>query len=384
MWLHSHRDHEKFIPSKFFIEDSQGNGRHFFGREMSPHEIMHNPIDIQRSLKPFFLFRISVGSSAEGGVATAKSTVEGFTVIGMDGAIVNVLRGFRVFWAGGFIFWTLPTGFVRLGSLVLDPDLHTLRERLAGASSFAGLDQFMTNLKQNASIPALPIGDQGNIPRSGNEVTQCSEGFPEQLSIFPPTLELPKEAAGSVHEHHRPSLGFIGGSVLAHSRIDLITFDDEFEKVMKQGIKKESSLDSGKAPLPVKQGILCHLKSSAGCIQAQPLGSGCDRLDDKADRGSDSGQEGVEGCGKVPPTGSALENISLPVVLGLVACMASRIIARTKRTSWRERFHDSNVLHSIDSQPNFRCFSSISPSPLARTFAFPTQLNQCLEAHEAA
>lgn len=63
--LCGHWDHEKFIPSKFLIEDSQGNGGHFFGSEVSSHEVVHDPMDIQCSLKSLLIFCVSVGFPPE-------------------------------------------------------------------------------------------------------------------------------------------------------------------------------------------------------------------------------------------------------------------------------------------------------------------------------
>ncbi len=63
--LDSHWNHEKLIPSKCSIKDSQGDGRHFFDGEMRSHEIMHNPINIQRSLKSFLIFCVGVGFPTE-------------------------------------------------------------------------------------------------------------------------------------------------------------------------------------------------------------------------------------------------------------------------------------------------------------------------------
>ena len=52
---------------------------------------MHYPIDIKRSLKTCFTFRICVGLSAKCSISAAKRAVERFTVIGMDVAIFSTV-----------------------------------------------------------------------------------------------------------------------------------------------------------------------------------------------------------------------------------------------------------------------------------------------------
>lgn len=54
-----------YVPSKFLIEDSQGNCGHFFGSEMRSHEVVHNPMDIQCSLKSLLIFCVGVGFPPE-------------------------------------------------------------------------------------------------------------------------------------------------------------------------------------------------------------------------------------------------------------------------------------------------------------------------------
>jgi hypothetical protein len=52
---------------------------------------MHYPIDIKRSLKTGFTFRICTGLSAKCRILPAKGAIESFAVVGMDIADIEIL-----------------------------------------------------------------------------------------------------------------------------------------------------------------------------------------------------------------------------------------------------------------------------------------------------
>jgi len=187
---------------------------------------MDHPIDIKRSLKPLFFFRICVGLSAKGRVFPTKRAVERFTVVGVDIFIFDILFSIWMLRVRCLILRSLRSSFMRLGSFVLHPDLYSFSKSFTWTSLFAVMDQVMTDIEQDIAISALTIRNQGEVLRLVNESFQGSQGFIEKFAVLLSTPEFPKKTTGPVHEYNCPAKRFIRGCILPDSCIDLIAFDN--------------------------------------------------------------------------------------------------------------------------------------------------------------
>src|SRR5262245_58031890 len=102
---------------------------------------------------------------------------------------MNLLRGYRLCSIGmlgirRLIFWPFGPALVPLGSFVLEPYFNTFGQRLLGSSSFAGAQGLTTQLKQETPIPPLPVGQQRQITRLLDDLTQETRGFLKHLAVF--------------------------------------------------------------------------------------------------------------------------------------------------------------------------------------------------------
>ena len=78
-------------------------------------------------------------------------------MIGMNVHLCNGTSCLRMFSPWTLIFGALSPFFMRLGTFILDAEVHTSFERLLGSSWFAIFHQFMTYLKEQIAITALTI-----------------------------------------------------------------------------------------------------------------------------------------------------------------------------------------------------------------------------------
>ena len=92
-------------------------------REVRPHKIMHNPIDISPFLESYRAFCIHIGSSTIRGTATSEGRIKGFKMIRMNILGGNILYCFRMFWKWRLIFWTFAPLLMRLGPLIFQAHL---------------------------------------------------------------------------------------------------------------------------------------------------------------------------------------------------------------------------------------------------------------------
>ena len=92
----------------------------------------------------------------------------------------------------GLIFGTFGAFLVGLRSLILDADFHAFLQRFLRPSGFAISNQLPTDLKQQISIPAFPIGQQGQIFTVLDDLFQRLNGLLKQLSVFFATFQRPK------------------------------------------------------------------------------------------------------------------------------------------------------------------------------------------------
>lgn len=300
---------------------------------------MHSPIDIKCPLQPLLIFRISVGPSAKTGTPPTKGTVESFAVVCMNVFVLYILQSIRMLRTGGLIPGSFATSFSGLGTLVPDPHLCPFSEGLTRTSFPACMENFMTNFKQEVTVPAFPIRNQGEVPGSVNESPRRPESFSEQIPIFPAAFRFPEKPAGPVHEYYRPSSGLIRGQVFPNPGIDLIPFDDKLKAGVYQGIKQEDTFDFGKTVLPVEYGVLGGIRRSAHRIQSQSPGSGLYNLNDETEGFSKTGQESVDRPGKIPPALSAMVYRPLPMVLGQAESVRFQFHAPTIGADSRKQFH---------------------------------------------
>ena len=149
---------------------------------------------------------IAYGTPAIGRTASSQRRMEGFKVIGM-----NILSGHRLCGVGMLWIWCLvfrPFGpaLMPLCAFVLEPHFDAFGQRLPWSSSFAGVEGLTTEFKQETPIPPLPIGQQRQITRLLNDLTQQPHGFFQHLAIFPSTVHVPQKTGRPIHQHHGPSL----------------------------------------------------------------------------------------------------------------------------------------------------------------------------------
>ena len=93
-----------------------------------------------------------------------------------------------------------------LRPFILEPHFDAFGQRLPWSSSFAGVEGLTTEFKQETPIPPLPIGQQRQITRLLNDLTQQPHGFFQHLAIFPSTVHVPQKTGRPIHQHHGPSL----------------------------------------------------------------------------------------------------------------------------------------------------------------------------------
>ena len=70
------------------------------------------------------------------------------------------------------IFGALSPFFMRLGTFILDAEVHTSFERLLGSSWFAIVHQFITYLKEQLAIAAFTIGKDAQIVSLSRNLVQ--------------------------------------------------------------------------------------------------------------------------------------------------------------------------------------------------------------------
>ena len=127
-------------------------------------------------------------------------------MIGMDIFGSNRLSRVGMLWIRRLIFRPFGTSPTPLGPFVLEPHFDAFGQRLLWASSFAGAQGLTTQLKQETPIPPLPIGQECQIARLLDDLTQETHGFFKHLAVFPSTVHVPQKTGRPIHQHHRPSL----------------------------------------------------------------------------------------------------------------------------------------------------------------------------------
>ena len=138
-----------------------------------------------------------------------------------------------VFWIRRLIFWPFGTALMPLRPFVLESHFDAFAERLLGPPPLARPQGFTAQLKQETPIAPLPIGQQGQITRLLDDLTQEPHGFFKHLAVFATTVHLPQKTCRPIHQHHRPSLGRVRGDLLVHSGVQLIAFNDLLQKLMR-------------------------------------------------------------------------------------------------------------------------------------------------------
>ncbi len=249
-------------------------------------------------------------------------------MIGMDVPVFDILNGFGMLGAGSHVLGALSTFFARLRPFILHSDFCPFLECLAGTPLFAGMDKLMADLEQKAGARGEGLGARR-----------------KKFAIFPAALEFPQEPTASVHEHHSPSKRLVGGSVSPNPCVDFISFDLELEKLVKQRIKEQGLLDSGKPLLPLEDSVLGQLEGPRHCVQGHSLCPGLDHMDDGADGFFDPGQKGV--CRFREAFSAGLAPVDpLSMVLGGVEGRAHHIFALAAGTGDCKQFHDRCLIVS--------------------------------------
>ena len=109
-------------------------------------------------------------------------------MIGMDIRLGNGTRCLRMFPPGMLIFGALSPFFMRLGSFILDAEVHPSFACLLGSSWFAIVHQVITYLKEQIPLAAFPIGKEAQIMRLSRNLVQCLHRLCKEFSILLATL----------------------------------------------------------------------------------------------------------------------------------------------------------------------------------------------------
>src|SRR5215510_5697677 len=155
---------------------------------MNTKEIVYYPVHPQQPLQSRGGFGIHVGLAAKGGTFAAQGTKEGFGMIGMDVRLCNGPSCLRMFSPWTLIFGALSTFFMRLGTFILDSEVHSSFECLLGSSWFSIVHQVITYLKEPIPIAAFTIGKDAQIVRLSRKLVQCLYCFCKEPSLLLATV----------------------------------------------------------------------------------------------------------------------------------------------------------------------------------------------------
>src|SRR5439155_24084255 len=99
----------------------------------------------------------------------------------------------------------LSTFFMRLGTFIVDAEVHTFFEGLLGSSWPSIFHQVITYLKEKIPIAAFTICKDTQVMSLSRDLVQCLYSLFKESSIFLATIELPNESTGSIHEQVGPA-----------------------------------------------------------------------------------------------------------------------------------------------------------------------------------
>jgi len=102
--------------------------------------------------------------------------MEGFQMLGRNLFGSNRLFGVGMLWVRGLIFWTFGTSLLPLRPCVLAPHFDTFASRLLGPPPLARPQGFTAQLKQEISIPSLPLGQERQSARVLEDLAQETHG----------------------------------------------------------------------------------------------------------------------------------------------------------------------------------------------------------------
>ena len=196
-------------------------------------------VHIQPFLESSCVLGIHISAPAIGGTTSSQRGMEGFQMVGMHLCGGQRLCGVGMLWIRCLIPGPFGTALMPLGPFILEPPFDALRQRLLGASAFASAQGLTTELKQETSIAPLAIGQQRQITRLLDDLTQEPHGFFKHLAVFPSTVHVPQKTGRPIHQHHGPALGRVRGDLLMHSGGQLIAFNELLQKLMRQGEQEE-------------------------------------------------------------------------------------------------------------------------------------------------
>jgi hypothetical protein len=123
-------------------------------------------------------------------------------MIGMDVRLCKGTSCVRMFPPWALIFEALSTFFMRLGTFILDSEVHTSFAGLLGSSWFSIVYKFITYLKEQIPIAPFTIGKDAQIMSLSRNLVQCLDRLLKESSILLATISLPNESTGSVHEQY--------------------------------------------------------------------------------------------------------------------------------------------------------------------------------------
>ena len=96
-----------------------------------------------------------------------------------------------------------------------------------------------TQRNQETPIPPLPIGQQRQIARLLDDLTQEPHGFFKHRAVFPSTGHVPQKTCRPLHEDNGPSLRLVRRDLLLDSRVECISFNKLLQKLMRQGKQEQ-------------------------------------------------------------------------------------------------------------------------------------------------
>ncbi len=125
-------------------------------------------------------------------------------MIGMDIRLYNGTSCLRMFPPWTLIFGSLSSFFMRLGTFILHPDVHTSCESLLRSSWPSIFHQVITYLKEQIPIAPFTIGKDAQIMSLSRNLVQCLDRLLKEFAILLATISRPNESTGAVHEHYGP------------------------------------------------------------------------------------------------------------------------------------------------------------------------------------
>jgi hypothetical protein len=155
---------------------------------------------------------------------------------------------------------------------------------LGGLARFTGVKRPTTSSKKEVAIAPFAVGEQREVGRLGNHLTNVANGLGEQFLVSLTTLERPEKTAGAFHDDNRPAFGFSRWSVMMDFGVQFVPFQNLLEKLMTQTIQKQHLFDTRQTPFPCLDTVFRHMEGAASSVDTQSFMNGRQDLLNTAQR----------------------------------------------------------------------------------------------------